>query len=817
MGTLRRKFTVKVFLSYLAIIVLAILGGKTALGVIEDFTNAATEKTHDTSKIIQISKILTLLYEGESLGRVAIQTNEEEVLEEYLGKNRTLHTEINVLKDQTQSTVQKQLLDSVSALINKKIQNISDLRDIRNNNTTDESIQNAIKIIANLENYMGRLTLEDLVGNPDRLSAAERKKWQDYVNLLNSNISNEQITDADKRKMDSIILSSKDLLKKIHHTTASQNKILQEKEKDLMQNDLEVTRQLKTMLTQLEHDVLKASQQLNNSRIEALNKSRTVLTISAIVGLFFIIIFSVIIINDFWKSQRLREDLEAANRYANSLLKSREHLISMVSHDLKTPLNTIIGYSELLSKNTIEPKAANYVTHIKNASGFVAQMVDELLDYTKLEAGKIQIEKVPFKIVPLVEETAYSVQSLHTKKPIDLIINISDDCNQTFVGDSYRIKQVLYNLLGNAYKFTKEGSITTTILLVANQSKLAIAVTDTGIGIAKAKQELIFQEFQQAEDDIEAKFGGSGLGLHISRKLANLMGGTLQVSSTPGTGSTFTLTLPAKFTKEAPKQEPQQDTLPQFTNLTAVVIDDDITLLELNKELLSAAGIKVISFTRGKQALEKLETLTYDVIITDIQLPEMNGFHFLDTLQQRNIKKPVIAVTGRKDLPEENYIEGGFSAIVFKPYTSDMLLAALGKLFPDAATETTQNEPTELQKEIVTEQLNYNLKSLAGFLGNDEVAIKKILRSYIENTQANVTLLNQYHKENKLQELGDLCHQMLTMLKQLAITKESELLIQLEKNNELSNEQIDELVRLFNEAIVITLQQLTDYCEASNS
>ncbi|GLB52648.1 hybrid sensor histidine kinase/response regulator [Neptunitalea chrysea] len=818
MNTSKRKITFKVFISYAAISILAVIAGKTILGEIKKLTEIKSEQTQDTAKILQIGNILTLMYEGETMGRVAIQSEDQESLEEYLKKNETLHNEIILLKNKVATPNQKSLLDSVSALVDVKISNIRDLRKIRNDDSAETGILDAIQILSNLENYMGRLTIENFVANPDELDKQTRENLKEYLKILSKYTPTEAPSKEDRYEMDSIILTSKSLLKKIHLNTASQKRILKKKENELMENDLAVSKQLKSMLTQLELDVLKTAKEVNASRNAVLEKSRYTLTGAAFIGVLLIIIFSIVILNDFWKAQHLREKLERANQYSNSLLKSRDHLISMVSHDLKTPLNTIIGYTELISKSIDSPKENHYLDHIKNASRFVSQLVDELLDYSKLEAGKVQIEKVPFQLVELVEETALSIQSIYPKKEIDLFFEIANNCNKTFVGDSYRIKQILYNLIGNAYKFTENGSITIGMELSETGNNLTIYVADTGIGIADEKQQLIFEEFQQAEDNTVKKFGGSGLGLHISKKLALLMDGDLNVKSKLLEGSTFTLTIPATFTTLAvplvnANENAEVEKLP---SLRALVIDDDETLLQLSEELLTGSGILVETFTNGKIVLENISKLTFDFIITDIQLPEMNGFHFVEMLHQKGINKPIIAVTGRKDMPENFYTENGFTAVLFKPYKSEDLLHVICSLFSDSAVIPKKNVDSTVPTNTTStvSETNFNLKSIAGFVGNDDEALAAVIKLYVKDTTHNIEKLNIYYTNKNYKGISDLSHRMLTMLKQFQIVKETEILLQLEKAAHLDDNTITALMNEFNKHINITLQQLKAYYES---
>ena len=214
--------------------------------------------------------------------------------------------------------------------------------------------------------------------------------------------------------------------------------------------------------------------------------------ISFLVALGIIVISSIVIINDFVTSQRYRRRLETANRKSNNLLKNREQLISMVSHDLRTPLSSIVGYSELLSKQNISEKGKNYLSHIKYSSEYISKLVDELLDYTRIEAGKITIEKVPFNTTEIIDEVASNVKSAFKTKEINLSLSFSETVNNlNFSSDAYRVKQILYNLISNAFKFTEHGTVhiqADARQINDDEYEIAIAVTDTGIGIKKEQQ-----------------------------------------------------------------------------------------------------------------------------------------------------------------------------------------------------------------------------------------------------------------------------------------------------------------------------------------
>ncbi|RZJ98100.1 MAG: HAMP domain-containing histidine kinase, partial [Flavobacterium sp.] len=248
------------------------------------------------------------------------------------------------------------------------------------------------------------------------------------------------------------------------------------------------------------------------------------------------------------KTESYKTQLEIANAKAKKLLNDREQLISTVSHDLKTPLSTIVGYSELLSNSDLNTKQKHYNKNIKSSSEYISKLVQDLLDFTKIEAGKIVVEPIPFSLSVVIDEVAKNIQAVYSQKEIDLRINIDPEFTKNIVTDPFRLRQILSNLIGNAYKFTLKGSIAIEAKII--DENVSISVIDTGIGIKESSQKIVFEEFTQANDGIEKIFGGTGLGLTIAKKMAETLNGTLKLESKFGYGSTFTIQFPLVWASE---------------------------------------------------------------------------------------------------------------------------------------------------------------------------------------------------------------------------------------------------------------------------
>ena len=666
-------------------------------------------------------------------------------------------------------------------MLNLKSENLQELKAFQETDSTSIIIRSAIRKLSSLEPYLGY----ELYGKDSyrRKSSTPEKTPPDIASILKKYKNIKIPTTFKNTKFDKVVLETLTLLNKVNEETEDSKSQINEKMRKLWQNDVQISRKLDDLLHNFEEEVLANSQKLSLERKQIFENSKNLLMISFLVALGIIVISSIVIINDFVTSQRYRRRLEAANRKSNNLLKNREQLISMVSHDLRTPLSSIVGYSELLSKQNVSEKGKNYLSHIKYSSEYISKLVDELLDYTRIEAGKITIEKVPFNTTEIIDEVANNVKSAYKTKDVNLSLSFSETVNNlNFSSDAYRIKQILYNLISNAFKFTERGTVhiqADARQLNGDEYEIGIAVTDTGIGIKKEQQEHIFDEFTQANDEISKRYGGSGLGLHISQKLANLLRGKIYLESYENKGSTFTLRFLAEKVVERTKttQIITNDKNPDL--ITIIVIDDDLSILSLIKELLKQKNINAITFNNGKEAFEQMENFDFDLVITDIQLPEMNGFHFVTLFneQYKNNPLPVLAITGRRDVPESFYMKSGFSGILPKPFTPEQFYQKLKIFFPKLDTEV-EHKPIMVSNNIVG---GYTPEILESFMGDDREGIIGIYEHFLKESSENIHTLKLLADRQDYKGIKAIAHKMTTMFAQINAKRESEILIILNK------------------------------------
>lgn len=350
-----------------------------------------------------------------------------------------------------------------------------------------------------------------------------------------------------------------------------------------------------------------------------------------------------------------------------------------MSHELRTPLNGIIGASNLLLQETYLPEQKPHLDILKYSSEHMMMLISEILDFNKIEAGKLQLGEAPVDIRQFLQKiTVQFAAQAHAKK-LEFKTDIDDNLNMEFLTDETRLNQVFSNLLSNAIKFTHKGEITLVARKVFSTSQKAtiqFMVKDTGIGIPMNKQQEIFESFTQADVNTTRKYGGTGLGLTITKKLVNLFHGDLKVESEEGRGSTFHFTLKMEINpnRKVYIDETKVKHLGMFNNVKVLVAEDNAINMSIARRFLTKWGIEVKEAYNGREAVELFSKEHFNLVLIDLEMPEMDGITALGEIKKINPDIPAIAFTAavyenmRTDL-----IQKGFMEFVPKPFKPEDL------------------------------------------------------------------------------------------------------------------------------------------------
>jgi signal transduction histidine kinase/CheY-like chemotaxis protein len=394
--------------------------------------------------------------------------------------------------------------------------------------------------------------------------------------------------------------------------------------------------------------------------------------------------------------ERAEAELKIAKQAADDANQAKGDFLAYTSHEIRTPLNAIIGFSDVLMTSPLDDTQRDYSRRIKNAGTRLLTLINDLLDLSKIEAGKLNIEYADFELRQTLDEVVQEQAVKAREKQITLQLIIDDDVPDALIGDSLRLRQIVLNLIGNAIKFTPaQGNVTTRAQVVAHgeQPRVRFSVADTGIGIPPDKVDALFERYTQADASTARKYGGTGLGLSICKSLVELMDGSITVTSEPGKGSVFSFELPFKV--QAVKAAAAIPSVANsFAGMRVLVAEDNEHNQLLIELLLKKQGVQSVMVSNGMEAIENLGQNSYDLIFMDIEMPVMGGFEAVAAIReaekQSGTRISIVALSAHApDEQRESCIAAGMDDYLMKPINTKALQAVLHRFAPSQAAART--------------------------------------------------------------------------------------------------------------------------------
>ena len=544
----------------------------------------------------------------------------------------------------------------------------------------------------------------------------------------------------------------------------------------------QLTARMDSLIKQYEEEMTLRARQDAELQQEVRMRSARIIGGIAVGAVLLSAFFLILIMRDISRSNRYRQQLEVANKRAEDLLVAREKLMLAITHDFKAPLGSIMGYTELLSRLTEDERQRFYLDNMKSSSEHLLKLVSDLLDFHRLDLNKAEVNRVTFNPSQLFDEIYVSFEPLTAAKGLALQCHVAPELNGRYISDPLRLRQIVNNLLSNAVKFTQKGEISLTASY--DSSKLTIAIADTGKGMASEDRERIFQEFTRLSGAQGEE--GFGLGLSIVKKLVTLLEGTIDVQSTLGKGSCFTVTLPlypvGKSIAESESTESENAditeesaVIPPMKVIRVLLIDDDRIQLNLTAAMLKQHGIDAVCCEQLEQLIEQLRSSVFDVLLTDIQMPAINGFDLVKLLRASNIPQaktiPVIAVTARSEMDKAALHEHGFAGCLHKPFTVKELLMTVneGQLSADEA---------HITEDMATAGINFS--ALTAYSEDDPEAASSIIQTFIEETGKNIERMQQALNDKEVDGIAAMAHKLLPLFTMIGVDEAIPLLEWLE-------------------------------------
>ena len=795
-----RFITGKVVVGYLLLIAIAVYAVSYIYNIVEQVAVEDFSDNQNRTKIYLVTNTLSLLYESEALGQLIVMQQGE-----ITHFNRTLNKarhNLDSLRTYITDSVQLHKIDTIELLLERKRWNARRLLDTwKEANTDSLYIVNFERIMAIPDTVINELQVQERIevkqdtvvvprrkrGFFRRLAEAFAPAKEDTSIVVNSTFQVIKDTLVNAYNPTDTIVS---VLRSIQDSVTWQRKrlmeLLVERAANLRYSNSIITQEINQMLRDIEEEEVNASLARLYKKQTLVHAASRKIGLIAVSSILVALLFLALISHDISRSMFYRKQLEKAKLVAENLLRSREKLILTISHDIRAPLSSIMGYIELLQRRHPDARQQYYLENMRSSSDHVLSLVNDLLDYQRLESGQIELHRLPFRVPALFQEIGMSFRPLAEAKNLQLEWVLQpEEMEQVYLGDTIRLRQVVSNLLSNAIKFTDEGKVSLIVSIEQVESyqyALVILVRDTGPGIPYEERERIFGEFARLYGTEQVE--GFGLGLSITRKLVQLMHGTLTLESEEGEGSRFKVCVPLPLagnqfmaadmpTKEADPEEalPTLDPSLAGQQVTCLLVDDDPLQLALTEELLKQSQVEVVCCTNPRKVCEWLRSRSFAVVITDIQMPQMDGYQLLRMIRESGMegadRLPVVALSANVGKEQEHYREAGFTAFLNKPFTAAQLISLLN----------------ELLKVRLEPCAGFDFSSLTAFAGEDSEASMGILRTFIEETQKSIEGLMAARAATDRVEAGRIAHKLIPLFAMLGANSLVQHLRLLEKQD----------------------------------
>lgn len=589
----------------------------------------------------------------------------------------------------------------------------------------DSNVQNLMKII-----------------NANDIEKLYNEEIKDFISLQESLLANREKYRKPNILFDTISSHLKNIQSRVSENHRQRIGKLSSQMNSLRYSSLLLNDEVCSLLNEIEDEERLLSQAQIDKNEKIYNRAYFIISGIAVIAILLVALFLYFIWKDMSRSNHYRMELEKAIQRAEELLDAKEKLMLTITHDIKAPVGSIIGYAELLGNITTGERQQFYLRNMQGSANHLLQLVNSLLDFHRLDADKMDRQLVPFNAKELFDGIMDSYRPVAETKQLQLISELGVELNNVYKGDPLRIRQIIDNLIGNAFKFTKEGAVTVSVSF--KDGLLHMAVKDTGCGISADDLNRVFKEFTRL-NNAQGK-EGFGLGLAITNKLVHLLGGEIEVISELGTGTTFEVSIPLEVTEKPLGSKVQNDADIVVPKARLLLIDDDPLQLSMMEAMLKNSLLDVTKCNHPDEFFIHIQQQKYDVIVTDIQMPAMNGIELMNKLKEfpNAVDVPVVAMTARSDMDAKSLSQYGFATCLHKPFTSRELLSVIAEV-------------------VQSDNRKFDFGELTAFSMDDAEAKAEIMQTFVCETKKKRDLLKQACEQRDMPVLTMITHQLLPL------------------------------------------------------
>ena len=684
-----------------------------------------------------------------ALSEHCVYTSDKEDCLLYEQKCLAAQKELDKMRELCEDSAQVRRIEAAKTILAEKNLQALSLGSVLGDLTrTDSLLEEQIEEIAQKEKAAMRRTATTA-------NTEKPKKKNIFKRIFGKKEKQEEVAQQNQQ-----VATTNNVLKRLQHLQSDireRNDSLRQQMEEQADSLQMRNERLNREFIKLMHDLQQTASQQREDRLTLLadmrRQSMLFIILIALVALATSITFFVFIRKDINRRYKERLKLMALNKEKNNLIEQKERMMMALSHELRSPLSAVMGYAELM-QDTNDTTISTARRNILRAARMMQGLLNSLLYYYRLSSGKDRVNETLFLPKSIADELESMFLLAAEEKGIDLHADFEGE-NVLVSGDKERILQIGQNLMSNAVKFTEEGGVS--LLVRYTEGKILLEVCDTGTGISKEEQNAIYEPFSRlANADVK---DGFGLGLSITRKLVALLNGDISLESEIGQGTTFRVTLPLSLATET-DNDVNSEQLRFSKDMRLIAVDDDAVVLKLTQRQLERVGLECDTCQNVEELMERLRKRDYDLLLTDIKMPGMNGYELLDLLRCSNIGNskdiPVLAVTAHISRKEEELVKAGFAGCLYKPFSCDELYAAV------------RHALREKRKQVKNDMDDMETIDFTPLLANEENG-RDMLALLAEQTRKDMESLRRVHDSHDREALADLTHHLLPVWTMLRI------------------------------------------------
>lgn len=803
------------------------LVGVTGWLAYERFTgivDSISEEARPDMQLVAMEQVLTNLSQAENSVKSYSLTRKDEYLTEFYETAQETDTQMQRLQG---LLIEDELaianLDSLSVLVDQKFQILNDLLVLQDKFRVQQALD---KVLARIEQQAGEedtasVAMDTTVVAEQKTEENEKKGF--LWGIFKKKEKNEQEPVADSQLESEVpdtakieeqvsISAISEAAEEIRQEEAVIDARLKQRELALIQEDQLVMTKIHSLFETMKREEMEILELRADQADKEVRDTNRIIAGFCIVAAILLILAAIIISTYVRNNRRYRRALGRAKTKAEELAMAKERFLANMSHEIRTPMNAIAGFSEQLSQSKLSSEQKEQVDIVRKSADHLLHIVNDVLDLTKLRSGRLKLESIPFGVTDITNEVIKLMEPAARDKDINLESEVIGDVPEVVIGDPFRLRQALLNLVGNAVKFTHEGSVTMTVAVerkTQKRSYVQFTVADTGVGIEEGHLNKIFEEFEQGETNTTRNYGGTGLGLAITRKLVEAHRGEINIDSQIGKGTTVSFSIPYKnSSRKSTETESTERAVLVPEGLRILVVDDEPFNRKLLTAILNKHGIEFQEAENGEDGLHLLAEHHFDVILMDARMPKLTGVEATRRIRALGNPVPVIALTAAVNEEDRiQYKEAGMDAVLSKPFKEHQLLQIIQRVLEerekvgDSGTFSEngdgQFDPSEL------EQMS----------GGDDAFYKDMLETFVHSAEDGIEKIEHALQEGNWKEISEAAHKLCPPCRHLKADRLLAHLKEIEKKSLIlkDRDQLEPLVaktKAEMEAVVSKIKEL---------